>query len=254
MKTSVFFFLYLGIVFSFSSCKTTFYQVCKTDTTVPVSKQDGKLIFENTACKVCYDLWDEGGNVGFCLFNKMDENIYVDLGESFFILNGIACDYYKNRVYSEGNTSNVQRKGRNYSVINGNNISVSRNESRIICIPAKSAKMIFEYKASDNIYRDCDLLLYPSKSKIKSINFTKENSPCVFSNRIAYRVGESNELIRMNNEFYVSQITNYPKKEITYYAFPKFCGEESRRGQLYLQKREPNEFYIKYERGLGWKH
>ena len=257
MKKSVFFLLCSGIVLFLSSCKTVFYQVYKTESTSHANKQDGRLFFEDAACKVSYNLWDEGGNVGFCLFNKTDENIYVDLGESFFILNGIAYDYYKNRVYSESNTSSIQRKGRSelYRISKGNNVSVSRNESRVICIPANTSKMIFEYKVSESLYHDCDMLLYTSRSKIKSINFTRENSPCVFSNRISYRIGESKDLTRMDNEFYVTQITNYPVSEMTYTRFPSFCGERSLRKQLYLREGEPNEFYIEYRKVAGgWKH
>ncbi len=263
MKKSIFIFSCLGFLLIFSSCKTTFYQVYKTDTTIPTNKQDGKLVFEDVACKVIYNLWDEGGNVGFQLFNKTEENIYVDLAESFFILNGIAFDYYKDRMYSEGDISslkqmysgNNKRKDEAFIMSNGKTISISRKESRIICIPAKTSKVIFEYKVVDDIYRDCDMLLYPSKSKIKSLSFTRGNSPFVFSNQISYRVGECKNMVRMDHEFYVTQITNYPITEVTYYGYPGFCGEKSKRMQRYLQEGEPNEFYLKYKRIQGgWKH
>lgn len=261
MKKTIFILSCLGFIFVFSSCKTTFYQVYRTNTTIPVDNQDGKLVFEDATCKVIYDLWDEGGNVGFQLFNKTNENIYVDLGESFFILNGVACDYYKNRIYSEGNVAGVQqmysnnkRKNEAFIMSNGKTLSISRAELKVVCIPAKSSKVIFEYKITDHVYRDCDMLLYPSKSKVKSLAFTRENSPFIFSNRISYKIGESKDMIRMEHEFYVTQITNYPAAMLEYHAYPSFCGEKANQKELYLREGNPNEFYLRYRQILEWKH
>jgi len=64
----------------------------------------------------------------------------------------------------------------------------------------------------------------------------KDDSPFVFSNRITYRVGDSVEPVQFENEFYVSEITNYPEKEIMDYDYDEFCGEkgmEKRRSVQY---------------------
>lgn len=254
MKISLLFLL-MSVMILLSSCKSTFYQVYETSSDGNFDANSKTLVFENDECRVIYDLWNERGNIGFQFFNKTDENVYVDLGESFFIFNGIACDYYKNRVYSEGNGSNWQKRNKNLSIGTGINKGISYSEPRIICIPSKSSKMITEYVIMKEIYHDCNLLLYPSKSKIKSLTFSKENSPFVFSNRISYRLGEDQKLIEMDNEFYVTQITNYPEREVIYKAYPRFCGEKATRGMWYLREGEANEFYIKYTRiPYGWKH
>ena len=49
--------------------------------------------------------WDILGNIGFQFFNKTDKNIYLNLEESFFILNGISYNYYRNRVFTNSTSS-----------------------------------------------------------------------------------------------------------------------------------------------------
>jgi len=86
-----------------SSCSPTvllYYQVYKVQPTNEISKSDNSLVYEDSNCEVRYNFWREGGNVGFLFHNKSDQNIYVNMKESFFIYNGIAYDYYKNREFT----------------------------------------------------------------------------------------------------------------------------------------------------------
>jgi len=55
-----------------------------------VTKTGNNLVYEDDQCKVSYNLWSNGGDAGFVFQNKTDQNIYLDLGESFFIINGVA--------------------------------------------------------------------------------------------------------------------------------------------------------------------
>ena len=92
--------------------------------------------------------------------------------------------------------------------------STSYNEEKIVCIPSKTSKRITEYCINESLYRDCDLFKYPTKNQINSKSFSQFDSPIIFSNRIAYTIGLSDELIKLENEFYISEITNYPEGEI----------------------------------------
>jgi hypothetical protein len=74
----------------------------------------------------------------------------------------------------------------------------------------------------------------------------KDDSPYVFSNRIAYRVGESSEPVQFENQFYVSEITNYPEKEIVDKEYDKFCGEKSMERFNFFKIKSPDQFYIMY--------
>jgi hypothetical protein len=81
-----------------------------------------------------------------------------------------------------------------------------------ITIPAGTLKYISEYNINASLYCDCDLLKYPKRSQVRTLQFMKDESPYVFCKRIAYRVGKSSEPIQFENQFYVSEITNYAEK------------------------------------------
>jgi hypothetical protein len=81
----------------FSSCVTTsFYQVYKTAHSDKIKLEESNLVYEDDNCKVFYNLWTEGGDIGFKFYNKSDKNIYLNLEESFFVFNGYANNYFKN--------------------------------------------------------------------------------------------------------------------------------------------------------------
>lgn len=263
-----------------SSCSTVFYQVYRV---VPVDKlkiNNNHLIYEDENCVVSYNFWSEGGNVGFQLFNKTDKNIYLNLEESFFIFNGTAYDYYKNRVFtnsssssasaSKSTSSSTSLTGINYldllqtnKVQVTNNVglatatgfSVSYNEKKVICIPPKSSKTITEYNISESLYRDCFLFLYPTQKEVKSKYFTIDDSPIIFSNRIAYTIGQSDNLVRFENNFYIGEIANYPEDDMFELRNDEFCDQKSTTSSYYFKDKSPDKFYIKYIKGQdNWTH
>ena len=86
-----------------ASCAQTYHfvQVFETQSSnqsAPVKQQNGGLVYEDDECLVFYSLWANGGDASFGIFNKTDQIMYVDLSKSFFIRNGIANDYYKERA------------------------------------------------------------------------------------------------------------------------------------------------------------
>jgi hypothetical protein len=86
-----------------SSCKQLYYQVydVKSDA---LKQEDNSLVYENDDMKVMYNLWGKDGSVGFILQNKTDKDLFVDMDKTFFILNGEANDYFKNREYTTSTT------------------------------------------------------------------------------------------------------------------------------------------------------
>src|SRR5690349_13929936 len=184
-----FFFLLLISVSLFTSCtpiRQTYYQVYKTENTSKLIKKESLLIFEDDNCKISYDLWKKGGDIGFNFYNKTEKNIYLNLDECFFILNGVANNYFRNREFtystSSGATSSRSTKatksvtGTNYlNLIQTNLVSATNSiglmtsagfattfhEERVICIPPKSSKDIQEYVVTQALYRDCELFKYP---------------------------------------------------------------------------------------------
>lgn len=265
--------LLLGIVNLLISCETPsyYYQIYRTNTSDNLVKKGEKLVFEDANCIVSYNFWTEGGNVGFTIYNKSSNNLFLNLEESFFILNGFANNYYKNRVFSNSvNSSSTVTTGvmasrfvtgfNNFNLLQTNGFSVNRNlgivnssgssvtyyEEKVIIIPPKSAKNIVEFSINTSFYDDCDMRKYPTKKTITSKSFSKEESPLIFSNRISYSMDRSEKLIKFENNFYVSEITNYPKSEVLEFKYDEICGKKTMTKSYYFKETGADKFYIKY--------
>jgi hypothetical protein len=269
----------IGTVLIFSSCATTsFYQVYDVKPINESITKSDLLFFEDENCKITYNLWSNGGNIGFNFYNKTDSKIYVKLNESNFILNGFAYDYFKNRTFttsesksastSKTSTGSVAVTGLNiYNNIQTNQVissssanlnssvgyAVSIKEDSIVCIPPKTTKRISEYSINDALIRNCDLFKYPRTKEIKTVSYSENESPIVFSNRIAYEINGNLKVV--TNEFYVSEITNYPESEFFETKFKEFCGQKSSYATKYFKFYDIDKLYIKYSKGTDyWNH
>ncbi len=241
------------VVVLLSSCNTTYnyyqlYNVKPVDQSI--TKADA-LNFEDENCKISYNLWSEGGNMEFDFYNKTDQKIYVKLNESFFIKNGYAYDLFRNRTWTKSDnftTSNGYYSTLQSSTyIGASEISVSTTEDSIVCIPPKTTKKIpSDYLIFDNVIRTCDLVLFPSRRKVKTVYFTEDKSPVVFSNRITYEINGAER--EFENKFYVSGITNYPQDEFLQQTYDDFCGKRDFIPIIHYRYAAIDCFYIKYEK------
>lgn len=280
MKTRNF-LLVVSVTLLMTSCfPTTYFQVYKTEPTDKSILKDNLLVYEDDNCKVLYDFWSDNGDIGFRFFNKTDMTIYLNLEESFFILNGIAYDYYQNRTFTNSKNTGATSlsafggsksvTGINYfdllqtnklfttsslGISSSEGYSVARIEEKIVSIPSNTSKIISEYSINSSIYRDCDLYKYPTKNQIKSKSFTKSTSPLVFSNRLVYRIEKNENPIKFVNEFYVTEITNYSESAITERKYEEYCDQKNTISTLFFKDVSPENFYLKYTKGLDiWKH
>jgi len=260
MKTSQFLFISMVLSAILTSCSPVYYyQIYRATPTDNLVSDERYLVYEDENCKVSYNLWSKGGDIGFKFFNKTDNNIYLNLSESFFIINGFAYDYYKNRIFTNSkssssstsksfnsNKTNITQPSNIYNSMYSSGYSVSFNEKEIICIPSKTSKIITEFNIIESIYNDCYLIKYPTKKQIKSKNFTKDESPYIFSNRIGYFIEGTDNLIKFENEFYINEITNYPESEIIELKYDIVCGKKSSTMSKHFKNVSPDKFYIKY--------
>jgi hypothetical protein len=254
------------ITFALTSCMTNFYQIYKVVPVTKLSTTSNFLVYEDENCKVLYNLWAEGGNIGFEFYNKTNENIYINMEESFFVLNGKSYNYYQNRVFTNETGSTLKSGSYNNVFLNllgvnkTNSISVEQKnkvissryavsyaEEKIICVPPKTSKNISEYAINTSLFRNCDLLLYPSKREISTKKFKQSESPYAFSNLITYCVAQNNP-IKFETEFYVSEISNYSEKKIVESKVEKNCGEKHhfKNYVKYNKETAPNKFYNMY--------
>jgi len=318
----------LSFIIFLSSCSPYYYQVQQITPTEDINKEKDFLIYENTDCKIIYDFWSVGGNITFTFINKTEENIYLNLSESFLIINGYAHDYYKNReysysessgqlisssymssntrlygsVYSSGVSSNFSNSKTNiYSTplgigyntstsgssfgnalttlqsnINTGSSATSRTknfsrgstitlqEEAIICIPAKSRKTIARQSLNANLYRSCDILLYPKRKVLNNkLTFTKNDSPTNFTNIISYTIGRNSDLMSVKNNFYVSEIQNLHQSDMLEYIYPEDpCNKKPIQSSSSLNRIKisifkdsaSDKFYIRYPHDLTSKH
>jgi len=264
--------LALGLIsILFTSCTPFYYQIYTVEPIGKVVSKEGEIVYDDQNFKVIYDFWSDGGNPGFQFVNKSDKNIYINLAESFFIRNGISNNYYKQRVFSKGSSSAVSSSlglqnaravtGRNnFNLIqtNANSAitststlissanSVSYTEEKIVCVPPQSSKFIREYLINDTRITSCDLPMAPKfKRQVKTLSYSKEQSPIVFRNRISYTIDKNDSLLSIENEFYLKDITNLPKKQVVVIKEFKDCNGLPffRPANTYESK---SKFYITY--------
>lgn len=248
-------FINLFVSLFFISCNSSFYQILEV---VPInsSNEEKSIVFQNEHCKIQYNLWDEGGDIGFVITNNSDQNLYLNLEESFYILNGLANNYYKSRTYSNSKVVGNSYT-RLYSSGNRTNDDISQGkttsykEEKIVIIPPHTSKLVYEYKILNYLYRDCDLSKYPvNKKDVYSKKFTEYNSPIVFSNLLSYTLGKSEKEHIIKNEFYVSEVSNHKAKDIIELKYQEHCGKKTTNEIKVNKQKAVNRFYFQYKKGV----
>jgi len=240
---------------SCSASVSNYYQVFKTVPENGTLSKD-KIVFEDSNCIVSYNLWADGGEIGFSIYNKTDSDLTLDLSKTFYILNGIAYEYYQKRTFSMSSSSGTTLTSYPYynnwnwyqTKVSGTNTSsfeTSFEEKTERIIPPNSLINVSEFHVSNSLYENCDLSKYPSSNKIKTVKFEKSNSPFVFYNLISYKIKSENK--RMENKFYVSEVTNVPSTAIVNYTYKNECGVESIYGKAVFNNVTPDKFYIQYK-------
>lgn len=254
-----------------SSCNHLYYQVYEVGSDA-MRQEDNSLVFENEDMKLMYNLWGENGTVGFIVQNKTDRDLFIDKGQTFFILNGYAKDYFLNRRQNMTMSFSIGTAVMNtYDVSNGywpTQYEVPLEQAKMLkahkgissgtttveketeCVPAHSYKTISEYTVSPNFVKTCDWSIdYPGRSSNVG-SYTETNSPVKFKNRITYSFDKEGKNIRQfENEFYVKNIVNYSKRAaIRTEKERKDCYDIFKGRKQYFNIAGPNKFYKMYYR------
>lgn len=121
-------FLLTCFVLLMTSCSVkTYYQIVDVKST-NLQKESNNYVYNDGVCKIVYNFWSNGGNAGFSIENLSDDVIYVDLGNTFYIVNGIANDYYLARNYSFGKSSQISQgksTGKSVGLLSGLSVSAT---------------------------------------------------------------------------------------------------------------------------------
>lgn len=236
------FFAIIGVT-SLSSCNTYYYQVFSVETN-GAQQVDNSLVFENEDCKVCYNLWSNNGKVNFAFFNKTDKDIFINLGQTFFIKNGFAIDYYQGRTYStQRNTltsnsftiasaasngigiwskniymedASVLGLAKTTKSVNSSSYAITTEEKEIVCVPAKCYKTFAYYEASPSQVITCNNDKDYPTNIANVAEYNQSNTPLTITNRIAYGFQKDDVAEKhIENTFWISSIKNYSQNAAT---------------------------------------
>lgn len=239
-----------------TSCAVTnYYQVFKANPEKGTIIND-RVLFEDNNCAVYYNLWSNGGDVGFSIFNKTEKDLQVLLNNSFFVLNGVAYKYFQNRTFSKSSSVGLAETSTRYpyfwnqprvQTLGANSSSsITYGEQSVMTIPPKTFIHISEFAVTNSRHTDCDLPKYPSKGDAIVLKYELANSPYVFSNLITYSTAI--DTIRMENKFFVSEIGNFTSTEMTTRVDTSICGKRLAIPKYVFKKTSANEFYIQYSK------
>jgi hypothetical protein len=267
--------LFISALSALISCSPSYYQLYSTKASSMVQEEGNSFTYEDENCIVTYNFWADGGQVWFKFYNKSDSEIHLHLDKSYLVLNGVAMNYYQNRVftYSTSSGTAISKTGGIQRSITGlnafNNLqtdktsisttrtgirtsgeAISFNEERVLIIPAKTAKIVQEHILNNSIYRDCNLLRYPRSKNGSSVSFSETNSPIVFKNLIQYSLEKSEALKMVENHFFISTISNFNESGMYEYIYPEFCGTKSAIRSKIDAQRSAKKFYNSYQKGI----
>jgi len=166
-------------------------------------------------------------------------------------MNGIAYDYYLNRIRANSMNESVSsnstyfgQRTNSYSKALSSSNSISVVEKNTIVVPPGYSKRISEYFVNRRMIRECGLPRFPSEKSVKTLTYSEDNSPFVFSNVISYSKGK--EEFTFENKFYVRSITNYPENQFVKEVYVEFCGKKTDDKEKIFERSDANMFYIKY--------
>lgn len=264
-----------------ASCNQgVYYQVYDVEAN-NLQQKDNSLVYENEDCKVLYNLWSDGGEIRFAFQNKTDKDIFINMGQTFFIVNGQAKDYFYDRTYTEtymesataavvgGQTSwnansywgdswysehgNVKSAAGLLKSSAAKGSATTIKEKEIICVPAHCFKVICKCSVNPSLMQTCEQSKdYPSrKENIKLYN--KDNSPITFKNRIAYGFAKEDVATKhIDNDFWITSVTNYSQKGATTKVKEKTdCyGVKKSKKVRHFKIGGPDKFYQSYSKNI----
>lgn len=262
--------LLLAMAALLCSCSLeSYYQVCKVSSDL-ATNSEGEYHYKDAKCEITYNFRQDNGVMSFAITNNSNEMMFVDLTESFFIKNGVAFDYFLNRMTSTSSsttaTSSTGATAKAYgywnlvgtkvpgsvaaSAENGvasqRSATVSYQDKPIAAIPPHASKIIAEYSVLRSRFQQCTLVEKPRRNQPSSLTFSQNSSPVLMTNYITYRIGDNPNAEVVQNSFFVSEITNYAESDIIHDDLSG-CPNDAVRSKIKVFNRvDPNEFYFIY--------
>lgn len=229
------------------SCAPLYRQIATLHSNEVELLDNGKYTSQLDNIYINYDFWSENGIVSFEIYNNSANDVLIDMTKSFFIRNGIANDYFNNssRIISFNlNTSTTNAMTSVRTIVGANKgESIEYKEKDMICIPAKSSKILAKFTLLDLPYRECGFIRNPKRKEKSIYVFNDKNSPLSFENRIMFII-DGNETL-LTNKFHANQFQNILNRKCYEKIGQEGCNQDGQ--TIYTNIYEsPNRFYIKY--------
>jgi hypothetical protein len=181
--------------------------------------EQGFWVFENEDCRVSYQIWGPGGDIGFVFYNKTDHDLTLHLDHTFLVVNGWSTAYFQNRTFGKSQsqfaTTSLSFNNLEFPVTDAFGRAQSEGvqyiERPLVVVPARTQIRLSEFRILKAPLVHPELRPYPKKKHLKTATFSPDNSPLHFSNRITYS-GPADTL-RFENSFYASALSNYPAQK-----------------------------------------
>ena len=258
------------------SCSQNFYQVYTMDSN-DLKMQDNSLLFENADCQVSYNFWSDGGHVSFAFKNKTDKDIFINMNESFLVVNGNAHNYFEAKTYTYGSayattigygeSLGVSLSGntgiwanKQYTASAGVAASVqsrsaimntvSRKEQEIVCIPANSFKTFSKFCLSPVIYQKCVKKVDFPSNRASLAKFDSTNSPIIMNNRLTYGFKIDAMDKHIDNVFWLGEIENFSEKSAIEKSDEKGCYDLVNKEIRHFKIGKPSQFYRHYQKRM----
>ena len=233
--------MYLFSLLTLTSCAVAFQQIASISSPQMQLADDGHFAYSENDIVVDYNFWAPSGKMSFVITNNLESDVYVDLGRSFLVVNGMTFDYFQNRTYSS-NSSETSLSGR----------GVEYKEKEGVWIPAHSSRRFCEFTLMDAPYRQCGFARNPSKDEDMTLSFTEKDSPYAFDNILMLVVNGIDR--RVVNSFYVSSLTNIQQDETYLDKNVEYCDGTKGSETVRIYKfRSANRFFINYNYDSGQK-
>ncbi len=222
------------------SSLSPYLQVAKLTSDNVQMNNNGKFEYKQQNLTISYNFWNNGGNVRFIVTNSSDKDIYLLVDKCYFIENGFASDYYKNRTYVVRTTFGS---------------STETAEDKVVCIPPHSSKSFAEFSISETPYRQCGFARYSESTDGEKLCFSNAfESPKSIENRLVFKI--NGEDVPIVNKFYISEYINIHDGEGYAYVsdYSKDCNGNNKsyyKDVKYYKHAASNCFYTTYRCQYG---
>lgn len=248
----------LSLILMCSTSCSSVYQFCqigKLKSDNVVHNNNGSYDYTDSTLTISYNFWSIGGEVSFLIANKSDKDIYLLTDKSFFIKNGKAHDYFKNRTITTSSTQSSSTVIYYHVSQTSNKNIVQSHELSRICIPAKSYKEFSEFRTQTTPYRQCGFARDSQEKEGEKLTFTNNtNSPICIENRLTFDI--DGEIVPVVNTFYVVELINILNQEGYAYVsdYSKDCNGNNTSWYpdvKFYKHLSPNCYYIPYSCTTG---